>query len=84
MDEKHKFGSIDKEEFYALLEQYPNIITDPKLKALDTQRLETIPAAVHARKDAHLKKSELVVLMDWKLSVDLEFNERCVRTLTCK
>nr|XP_023907967.1 uncharacterized protein LOC112019684 [Quercus suber]POF16547.1 hypothetical protein CFP56_24065 [Quercus suber] len=67
-ESKYGFTNITTETFTALLSQYSRLVP-AKLKELETQRLETIPAALQQRgKDPSLTKSELATLMDWKLS----------------
>lgn len=70
MDRRHEFSKIDAESVACLLEQYPSIVP-PKLTDLDSSRYESIPSILASRKtadDSHLTKSELVTLVDWKLS----------------
>lgn len=59
---------INLETFQSILARYDSI-TPAKLVSLDEQRYTIIPAAVADRgKTAYLTKSELVTLVEWKLS----------------
>lgn len=63
---------ITLSSFNTLLSRYSSTVPD-KLTALDTQRYETIPAALKHRKDegggkdVHLQKEEVEQLVEWKL-----------------
>jgi hypothetical protein len=68
----HNITSITLPAFNAVLARYPAAVPD-SLRALDTQRYVTIPAAVAARVDAHLSKEEVIKLVEWKLYVCFNF-----------
>ena len=69
MLEQHDIKTINGEEFNSILRSYPDIVP-PKLGKLEQERLETIPKAVAERNgNAHLTKSEVQTLVDWKLYV---------------
>lgn len=66
---KHDYEKITYDDFVELLETYKDAVP-AKLDDLEKQRLETIPKALSERAgDAHLKKTELQKLVDWKLYV---------------
>lgn len=69
MLEQHDIKTINGEEFNSILRSYPDIVP-PKLGKLEQERLETIPKVVAERNgNAHLTKSEVQTLVDWKLYV---------------
>ena len=63
------FELIDEEAFDSTLQQYDNVISE-RLKELDEQRYNVIPAAVKNRdEDPMLSKEEVATLVKWKLYV---------------
>ncbi|KER00409.1 hypothetical protein AUEXF2481DRAFT_34611 [Aureobasidium subglaciale EXF-2481] len=70
MDESHDHETITYDTFTQLLKSYKDLVPS-KLDELEEHRLETIPKALSERTDdAHLKKSEVQTLVDWKLYVE--------------
>ena len=59
---------INLDDFNGLLVKYKDVVPD-KLEELEKQRLEIIPKALAERTDAHLTKTEVQTLLDWKLYV---------------
>lgn len=69
MDETHNYQTITYKTFSELLDSYKELVPS-KLDELEEQRLEKIPKSLSERTDdAHLKKSEVQKLVDWKLYV---------------
>lgn len=69
MDDVYDYETIKHETFSELLESYKELVPS-KLAELEEQRLEIIPKALSERADdAHLKKTEVQKLVDWKLYV---------------
>ena len=70
MDDLYDYEKITHEIFSELLGSYKELVPS-KLDELEEQRLETIPKALSERADdAHLKKTEVQKLVDWKLYVE--------------
>jgi hypothetical protein len=68
----HHMNKISLASFREVLARYP--ITAPeKLRELDAQRYDVIPAAVASRDESnkHLTKIEVEKLVEWKLFVSL-------------
>ncbi|KAK3114984.1 hypothetical protein LTR53_006113 [Teratosphaeriaceae sp. CCFEE 6253] len=69
MAEGTSIAEIDLATFQTLLAEYPRYLPNTSsLADLEQQRLNTIPRAVRSRDPQHVTKSELVLLMDWKLA----------------
>lgn len=69
---EHAFSTIDKATFDQLLDRYEDPLSPDKDKgeSLDGLRYRSIPNALKARtSDPHLKKEEVVSLVEWKLYV---------------
>jgi len=59
--------TIQPSTFDALLQEYPDVVPE-KIRILDKQRYEMIPASVREREGSpHLTKEEVTTLVDWKL-----------------
>jgi hypothetical protein len=57
--------NITLSTFKDVLSRYSATVSQ-KLRDLDTQRYDTIPAAVAARETKYLTKDEVVKLIEWK------------------
>jgi hypothetical protein len=69
MDDLHSYETITYATFSELLDSYKELVPS-KLDELEEQRLVTIPKSLSERTDdAHLKKTEVQKLVDWKLYV---------------
>lgn len=68
MLDQHYSDVIDTKDFKALLASYPVVVPE-KLAEVEEERHSTIPKALRERTPAHLTKTEVQRLVDWKLYV---------------